>query len=688
MQFMLDAMREVSARAVLLVGFVLLTTLPTAEAQADTAATLDDCFARAEGDTLVLGNSAVQRTFSLRGRFQPKSITVGEATFDVSSNRPDFSLGEPTKKPVRIEWNASTVVETPIATARLQVEVVETYEQVEVKRVFRLYPGCPAIGCDFYVRRTGEKPLDFDAKATVLQTLGLPGRHWRFSAVEFYDRTDQINNLVYESSCVGYTAPTELRGNVLFARPLTGSGGLFFVKEAPCSFVQLHYPGHDFVCSMNQVQVAGAGIAPADLPQGEWVRVYGVATGVCDGTELGFLTALRDYQKHLRRSIADRDDMIMMNTWGDRNRDARIGEAFVNEQVDACRRLGISHLQIDDGWQQGLSMNSANSSGRLWDQWTIDSWQPNAERFPNGFKPVVEHAAQASVQLGLWFHPSNSNDYASWKNDADVVIDLYRKFGVRYFKIDGIKLPTKQAEVNLRRFFDTVLAATDSQVVFNLDATADNRGGYHYFYEYGNIFLENRYTDFGRYYPHWTLRNLWMLSRYVPPEKLQIEFLNKWRNESKYLADDPLAPGRIPFDYQFAVTMAAQPLAWFEGSGLPEEAFQIAPLVRKYREIQTDLHAGCILPIGNEPSGAGWTGFQSIRGREGYLLVFREWNEQPTGKLATYLPAGVTVQLTHVLGEGNDSSSKVDADGRIEIALPRPYSFALYRYKLSPADTH
>ena len=34
--------------------------------------------------------------------------------------------------------------------------------------------------------------------------------------------------------------------------------------------------------------------------------------------------------------------------------------------------------------------------------------------------------------------------------------------------------------------------------------------------EYGTLFVENRYTDFGNYYPHRTLRNLWMLARYVP----------------------------------------------------------------------------------------------------------------------------------------------------------------------------
>ena len=108
-------------------------------------------------------------------------------------------------------------------------------------------------------------------------------------------------------------------------------------------------------------------------------------------------------------------------------------------------------------------------------------------------------------------------------------------------------------------------------MVFNLDVTAGRRGGYHYFNEYGNLFLENRYTDWQNYYPYTTLRNLWMLSKYIPSQKLQIEFLNKWRNTEKYTGD-PFGPANYSFEYLFAITMAAQPLAWFEGTGLPEEA--------------------------------------------------------------------------------------------------------------------
>ena len=123
-----------------------------------------------------------------------------------------------------------------------------------------------------------------------------------------------------------------------------------------------------------------------------------------------------------------------------------------------------------------------------------------------------------------------------------MLIDLHRRYGIRTFKIDGVDIPDKTADVRFRAMLDKVMEATGGEAVFNLDATAGQRFGYHYLTQYGNIFLENRYTDWSNYYPHWTLRNLWTLSRYVPPQSLQIEFLNRWRNADKYPADDPLAP--------------------------------------------------------------------------------------------------------------------------------------------------
>ena len=117
------------------------------------------------------------------------------------------------------------------------------------------------------------------------------------------------------------------------------------------------------------------------------------------------------------------------------------------------------------------------------------------------------------------FNPSIQNDFADWQKDAQALISLYREYGIKVFKIDGLTIPSKEAETNLHRLFNKVLEETDEEVIFNLDATASRRGGYHMFNEYGNFFLENRYTDWQNYYPYWTLRNLWMLSKYVPDRK-------------------------------------------------------------------------------------------------------------------------------------------------------------------------
>lgn len=572
---------------------------------------------------------------------------------------------------------------TSVSPAHVRAEIVTSLGALVVKRVFRLYPDCPSIACDLYLRGAISEPhLQLS-----LERLALPNVHWRATAVQFYDVTDRNNNLVYERSILPYRAEQPLVGNLLFLDEVLRDRGLFVLKEAPCSYAQLHYPGADFVVttgttgSIGEARCVGVGVSAAELDLETWTRAYSVVTGVTGDGESGRLQALRTYQDQLRSHEPHRDEMVMMNTWGDRSQDTRLSEDFALAELEAGARLGISHLQLDDGWQWGRSSNSAYAGGSLEGIWdNPDYWKPHPERFPNGLGPVVDRGKELGIEVCLWFNPSKDESYARWQDDATTLINLYETYGIRIFKIDGVQVPDKKAEANLRRMFDTVLAATDNEAVFNLDVTAGQRYGYHYFNEYGNIFLENRYTDWSNYYPHWTLRNLWMLSRYVPPQNLQIEFLNVWRNADNYSATDPLAPQQVPFAYAFAVTMMAQPLAWFEATGLPEEAFEIAELIRTYRDHQVRIHAGQIFPLGEEPSGTGWTGFQSLRGSRGYLLILREYNEHPSTTLHLYGLSGREVAFQHVLGEGEDFVAQLGASGGVEVALPEPYTFALYAY--------
>ena len=671
-----------------------------------------DSYASLDGDTLVIGNSLIERKFVWNGGNLMTASLTDKAlgtSHEMTRLTPDFFFAGDSGPGEDASFSVTDVPQTEIRPAHKVASVTYSKGSLLVRREYRIYDGCPAIACDTWLRwkdsgaaaasdsfqstaqevnAADRKNIEFaeDMKSAssnaVLDRLSLGGMHWHAKAVEFWDVTDWNNNLVTERDIISYRK-TGLRGNLLFLRNGEDGNGLWFLKEAPCSSVQLAYRGSDFIADFGSFAVTGLGIGPEDIDAQEWTKAYSCVVGVYGPGELSALTSLRSYQKNIRRHIGTRDEMVMMNTWGDRSQDTKVNEAFCLAELEKAARLGITHFQIDDGWQVGKSPNSALAKGsfkNIWDN--PDYWTPDPVKYPHGLTPIVEKGRELGIEICLWFNPSVQNDFADWEKDAAAITALYKEYGIRTFKIDGLAIPSKTAETNLRRLFDKVLADTDNQVMFNLDATAGRRGGYHMFNEYGNIFLENRYTDWQNYYPYWTLRNLWQLSKYVPAEKMQIEFLNKWRNAGKY-GDDPFAPARYDFGYLFAISMAGQPLAWMEASNLPEEAFSLGSLVSEYRKVQEDFHNGVILPIGEEPSGRSWTGFQSISDdRSGYVLVFRESSGDSCAPVSTWLPEGTKLSLTSVLGDGKPFKAVAGRDGTVEFSLPRENSFALYRYEL------
>ena len=177
-----------------------------------------------------------------------------------------------------------------------------------------------------------------------------------------------------------------------------------------------------------------------------------------------------------------------------------------------------------------------------------------------------------------------------------------------------------------------------------------------------------------------------MLSKYIPPQRLQIEFLNKWRNTDKYPKGDLFAPEHYSFDYLFAITMPAQPLAWMEARNLPEEAFNTGRLIKTYKKYWKEWHSGQIFPIGEEPSGISWTGFQSVLKEKssGYVLVFREMipRNESVFELSE-LPAG-KYSFELIAGDGKNFKATIQSDNHIKFKLPNERSFALYRYRIIP----
>ena len=666
-----------------------------------------NCNAVLENDLLILDTGGIRRTYQWnRGNLISRSLSdvTRGLTVELVGSEPDLMLpGESWETTSEGQFESCWVKATSTHPAHLKAIVTCQLGELGVRRMFRLYEGCPAIACDLYLRGMARAkswltdsadPASLEnieawtaaviegGPAPVMERLCLAERHLRLKAVQFYDVTDRRNNLVSERSVLPYRSPAHLNGNLLFISDVQRDLGLFILKEAPCSDVQLAWPGYDFSARHNLIEVAGLGLEPHDLGD-EWVRGYGYVTGVSAADELSQLNALHSYQRLQRTAPGDRDEMIMLNTWGDRGQDTRIRESFAHAEIEAGARLGVTHFQLDDGWQSGQTSNSAFTGGSLQNIWERDDyWAPHPERFPEGLEPVRQHAVDKGIELCLWFNPSMDDSCAHWQQDAEQLIRIYREYGIRTFKIDGVDIPDKQADINFRRMLDTVTEATAGEVSFNLDCTARRRFGYHYLTRYGNLFVENRYTDWANYYPHTTLRNLWMLSRYVPTQFMQFEFLNVWRNRDKYAADDVLAPGQVPFEYAFAATMMAQPLAWFEASSLPEEAFEAAPAIKTYRQHMARIHAGHILPIGDEPSGFSWTGLQSMGDGEGYIAVYRESNAQNKAQLALWGLANQHLHLDAIIGQGKSFECETGTLGTCIFALPEPFSYCLYHYRV------
>jgi alpha-galactosidase len=64
-----------------------------------------------------------------------------------------------------------------------------------------------------------------------------------------------------------------------------------------------------------------------------------------------------------------------------------------------ARGIDFDVWWIDAGWYPCYNQEHV----RRW--WRTGSWEPDAERFPNGLKPISDHVVQAGAALLLWFEP-------------------------------------------------------------------------------------------------------------------------------------------------------------------------------------------------------------------------------------------------------------------------------------------
>lgn len=506
-------------------------------------------------------------------------------------------------------------------------------------------------------------------------------RHLLVSATWFIEQSDRHANFVEEKRWQMHPSEAPLRlgvNMVTLEDPATGDG-LVFVLLAPSRLVRDAWsPPCDY--SIETCRGDGGILTKLAAYPGS----YPLAHLAYRGRRPGRAMVLHALQKALHVPDAGRDGLLLSNTWGDRGRADRIGEAFMIGEIEAAAALGVEVVQMDDGWQQGRSANTVNTGG-VWNGfWSVpDFWEPDAARFPRGLAPVADAVRRHGLRLGLWYAPDSSNEMENWEKDASALLRYWREFDVCHFKLDAIKLHSLLAERRLHALLDRVRDGSGGRVLFDLDATAEHRTTYWGRVSGSTLFLENRYTDRGSYFPHQTLRALWTLAWHVWPPRLRLEFLNPLRNVDRYF-EDPLRPSAYAPECLFAITMPASPLAWLENSALPAETSRrIAGLVAVWKSHRAAWHAGDVIPLGGEPDGYAWTGFLSAAEdrRSGYLLVFREGNENGRWQSSLPCPFEGDLQADVLAGEGS-----VDfRQGRVTVGIPEKLGFVFVRIAGSSA---
>jgi alpha-galactosidase len=190
--------------------------------------------------------------------------------------------------------------------------------------------------------------------------------------------------------------------------------------------------------------------------------------GLCEGNTGDMLRRYRNFVlRDMGDSPASRTPYIFYNTWNNQERNrafrGRKYLADMNTQemlrdIDIAHRIGIDVFVIDSGWYK--------STG---------DWEVDPNRFPDDLKEIRARLDSYGMKLGLWFNPTAAavssrinlehpeyrkqvdgkdvnigpvweteesynmclvSDYADWF--IEKLVDIGKRYGVRYFKWDGV----------------------------------------------------------------------------------------------------------------------------------------------------------------------------------------------------------------------------------------------------------
>ena len=360
----------------------------------------------------------------------------------------------------------------------------------------------------------------------------------------------------------------------------------------------------------------------------------------------------------------DRDVYVKADTWGgcSRGTDCRVRgvEVEVLDEIESVADLGIDILQIDDGWQRGLTDLAGMENG----------WKPHPDVYPENWKNVKEKAKEFEINLGTWAAAySISLEELKWNYDQVGFITWKLDFGIPQ-SYHGLNTMLQKAR-DFSQYTDH-----NAQISWDITENDPRLSGYYFGREFGGIWWSNRKPKFHpRNVPQpWLmLRENWELSKYVNINKFQLPVKNFARVD-KNITDAHLHSQ----SYAVALGMPGTPVffqttRYYEGNDRNE----VRNLLSIYKNYQKEMFDSYVFPIGEEPTNDNWAGFQWYHPEKstGYLLLFREINNDELSKrIQLRFLKEKNISFTNVMNE-KSWNNKIDSSGKIKLSIEDPGSF-------------
>ncbi len=602
-------------------------------------------------DVLVFENAHIRREITFRhGRPIASVITRTASGFPWKAGK---NCDTPVLDLPGFDWS---MVETTYEDG-----IVTFYSNYIVRWVFTVSENTPAIRSQLFARALPEEETgvstDIDcAEETspapdIIDRIYHDGHHIKLTAVRFLDRTACTSSYVRTEEAYLSHAEEAFSGHIICLTDQTRGEVCMIRKEAPSGAAHLNRGRDDLRASTECFSVLSSGIDYTELSPSAFTAGYPVTVALCRTGE----------EAHIIRCVDAEDcggfsTLIAAITPEDQCANAAVCEETVSSQILCAAALGMDIVEIGRGWQSH-GTDSAQSI-------------PDPTRFPDGFGPLCRLAYAHGVALSLRYSPNASNDYANWQHDAGVLLEFFRACGIRHFRLSDILIRTKAGEKNFLRMCIRLMVESEGRIALQMDITDGMTPGWFYEKELGTLYVEERSTASGEYFPHRTLRSLWQSAAYIPAQRMLYGIPDLRQNADAYLlsdnAPDPLAPAGYSADYAFASVMAANPVLLCNLQTLEEEDSRaLAGIIAEYKRHRDDFEE--IIPCGECPSGYSLTGFH-IRGRlHDYYIGLRELSDADT----------VRIPVDRILYT-NDEELITDGDA-VRFSSTRRYFFAQLR---------